>query len=237
MPRTLGYLDTVMTPKISILVPTRERPDRFKTMLDSLFNTVKNKDDVEILFCVDMDDTEITKYAPFKSDKVHMYVMEPQVISKSWNIIAKEAKGDILVMGNDDQVYVTPNWDAVLLREAAKYPDKIYCLWFNDNINGAKHCAFPMISRRWYETLGYFVPELFLFHYNDTWVYDIAKRIERAKYLGHVTVEHWHYGRDHSLYDKTYNKHRKEPEKDKVVFEKTEDVRKAEAAKLRKIMR
>ena len=84
-------------------------------------------------------------------------------VSKSWNEIAKLSLGDILIMGNDDQEYQTQYWDTTLEGEVNKYPDDIYCAWFEDKINGSKHCAFPIISRKWYDTVGYFAPIVFNF--------------------------------------------------------------------------
>ena len=103
--------------------------------------------------------------------------------------------GDILIMGNDDQEYQTQYWDTTLEGEVNKYPDDIYCAWFEDKINGPKHCAFPIISRKWYDTVGYFAPGVFNFGYNDTWVYDIAKRVGRTHFIPDVVVEHKHFSK------------------------------------------
>ena len=50
-------------------------------------------------------------------------------------------------------------------------------MWMDDRINRENHCAFPIVSRKWCETLGYFTPGVFHFGYNDTWVFDIAQRV------------------------------------------------------------
>ncbi len=63
--------------------------------------------------------------------------------------------GDVIIMGNDDLIYRTPEWDNILIKELSTIKDDIYCAWFDDGINGEKHCAFPIISRKWVETLGY----------------------------------------------------------------------------------
>jgi hypothetical protein len=121
------------------------------------------------------------------------------------------------------------------------YDDDIYCCWFEDLINGKSHCSFPIISKKWYETLGYFTPGVFHFGYNDTWVYDIAKRIDRCHFIPEVTVEHLHFSTGKVQMDSTYHRNRTEKRGnlyhlDKVIFDETSDQRAQAAEKLKKLM-
>jgi hypothetical protein len=77
-------------------------------------------------------------------------------------------------------------------------------MWMNDMINEDRHCAFPIVSRKWCDTLGYFTPGVFKFGYNDTWVYDIAKRLGRCHWISSVTAEHMHFNQGKSQKDDTY---------------------------------
>ena len=83
-------------------------------------------------------------------------------VSRSWNILASNCTGDILIMGNDDLIYKTQNWDGILVEQTKKFKDGIYLMWFDDGIKH-NHANFPIISRKWYETLGYFTPGCFNF--------------------------------------------------------------------------
>ena len=112
--------------------------------------------------------------------------MKRKVYLQSWNDLYAKSVGDILIMGNDDLVYRTSLWDLRIEKESERFEDEIYCMWMDDMINDDRHCAFPIVSRKWCETLGYFTPGVFEFGYNDTWVYDIAKRIGRCKWIGQV---------------------------------------------------
>ena len=93
-------------------------------------------------------------------------------------------------MATDAQLYGHEGWDTRLDAEILKFPDRIYCIWFNDGINGSGHCAFPIVSRRWYNTLGYFTPGIFDFLFNDTWIMAIAQLLGRVHYVDDVTVEY-----------------------------------------------
>ena len=201
---------------ISLLCPTRGRPDRVCVMLESIIKTTEKLENVEILFYIDSDDDKKDDYIasinnllnqynnPFK--RVLPHIGEPMSVSKSWNIIAKKCEGDILVMANDDEVWITKGWDRRLNEEADKFPDDIYCIYFDDGITHGKICAFPMVSRKWYETLGYFTPGIFKFLANDTWIEYIAMHIDRLHYVPDVLIEHRHYLHNKSEMDETYKR-------------------------------
>ena len=201
---------------ISLLCPTRGRPDRVCVMLESIIKTTEKLENVEILFYIDSDDDKKDDYIasinnllnqynnPFK--RVLPHIGEPMSISKSWNIIAEKCDGDILVMANDDEVWITKGWDRRLNEEADKFPDDIYCIYFDDGTMHGKGCAFPMISRKWYETLGYFTPGIFKFLVNDTWIEFIARYIDRLHYVPDILVEHRHHLYSKAEIDDTYKR-------------------------------
>ena len=166
---------------------------------------------------------------------------KPVSISNSWNTMAKISQGNVLIMGNDDLEYRTKHWDTLLSKELQQYTDQIYVAWMEDGINADKHCAFPIISRKWYKTLGYFAPGIFNFGYNDTWIYDIGKKINRCHYMPHIKAEHMHFSANKSVYDDTYARNRTQNRgnlyhKDKTIFEQTESQRQQDADKLKRVI-
>jgi glycosyl transferase/beta-hydroxylase protein BlmF len=202
---------------VSLLCPTRGRPAFAERLMESVARTAAQPKRVELLFYVDGDDPERAGYEAFAArltqgpialGRCTVFVGEPMSVSRSWNVLARQSVGDLLVMANDDQVYVDAGWDARLDAEVDAYPDGIFCMWFNDGINGGCHCAFPIVSRVWCETLGYFTPGIFEFLYNDTWVMDIAARVGRTHYIPDVLVEHRHFTAGKSEFDDTYRRHR-----------------------------
>ncbi len=184
--------------KISILCPSRWRAKAARRTAISIQSTAKNPERVEILFYVDSDDDQAPTYkALLEPLGCKVVVGEPMSVSKSWNILAKECSGDLLIMGNDDIRYRTDNWDEMLDKEVEAYPSEIFCMWFDDGVVRRNEianfgCAFPIISRKWYETLGYFTPGCFRFLYNDTWIADIANRVGCLHPLKSVLAFHHH---------------------------------------------
>ena len=236
---------------ISILTPTRNRPNNCERFIKSIYNTAKNPGNIELHFYVDNDDPSLEAYKSLakhcyeeynKFYKCEFEFGEPMSVSQSWNIIATKSTSYLLIMGNDDLIYRTPEWDTRLIQNLAiKYKqDPLWVSWFNDGINADRHCAFPIISREWYDTVGYFAPGCFNFGYNDTWVFDIAKRLDRTHYIPDILVEHMHFSKGKSDMDDTYARNRTQSKgnlyaKDKAIFnsDNQKNLRKENANEIR----
>lgn len=176
---------------ISLLCPTRGRPDRAMQFLESVLET--QTDDNEIIFGLQTDDLRLDEYpAEIKSRAI---IFEPSTTVYYWNQMAKVAKGEMLTLIADDVIMRTQGWDKRFHEEAAKYQDGIYLITTQDGRNHGDWPAqlptpHPTISRKWFETLGYFTfPGLF-HYYADTWNSSIARRLDRQINLYDVMWEH-----------------------------------------------
>ena len=229
---------------ISILTPTRNRPNNCDRFIKSLYETTQYTGTLELLFYVDSDDPAKDIYKEIEERwqnnfwRIEFVIGEPMSVSKSWNIIAEKSLGDIMIMGNDDLIYKTVRWDSKLMARLLELDNPYYLSWFNDGINGNRHCAFPVITREWYETLGYFSPGIFNFGYNDTWVYDIAKRVGKLNYMNEILVEHLHFSVGKSDMDDTYARNRTQEKgnlyrKDREIYERTVEDRIIAAEKIK----
>ncbi|MFH1868405.1 MAG: hypothetical protein ABH843_05495 [Candidatus Omnitrophota bacterium] len=233
---------------VSLLCPTRGRPKLAERLVKSVCRTAMAPERVEVLFYIDSDDETKDAYmALFKKKekafsrlmRCEIIVGEPMSISKSWNILAEKCKGDLLAMTNDDQVYVDYGWDHALDVEAAKFPDKIFCIWFDDGGFDKAYPCFPIVSRRWVEALGYFSLGIFRYGYLDTWIFDIATDIKRLHRIPYVLVEHVHYGYKKAIIDETHRR-RLNAEGDRLrdekLYEEMSGVREEAAEKLRQVI-
>ncbi|WP_146208972.1 hypothetical protein [Azospirillum sp. TSO22-1] len=211
--------------------------------MDSVAATASLRGRIEVLVYIDSDDPEVEGYrrtfAELASSghglgRVQAIIGPPRSVSISWNDLAAASRADVLMMANDDQVYVEAGWDCRLDACVAAYPDRIFCMWFNDGICGEEHCAFPIVSRRWCNKLGYFTPGIFEFIANDTWIMDLGRRVGRLHYIGDVLVEHRHFSVGKSMFDETYRRHREGEQeqrraRDMFVFERTAAIRERDA--------
>lgn len=235
---------------ISLLCPTRNRIANTKRLIQSLKDTTTHPERVELLFYVDEDDTALSQYIDLIKEKekalgrIEVVVGPAISVSQSWNTICKASTGTVLKMSNDDLVYRTKGWDIRAEEEVNKFPDEIYCMWFNDQLHRRRMCTFPILSRKWVDTVGYFTPGIFNFFYNDTWIHNIGKRIGREHYVDNVIVEHLHFTVRKSEFDETYKRAREAElvgkfmngHRDGNIFWDKEYMREEAAQKLRGVM-
>jgi len=235
--------------KISLLCPSRGRPNDMERLIKSVAATATKPSRVEILLYIDDDDPEKFNYLVAHKNltidpevgqllNVDMLVDEPLTTPLINNILADRAQGDVLLIANDDQVFVDKNWDVRIDEEAAKYPDDIYCMWFNDGRYQEKICTFPILSRKWVDTLGYIEPFLFE-HFNcDLWTWQIGQMIDRLHYIPDILVEHLHPDTGKAEADETTERNLKggRPDRDRTIFAKFERYRVLDASLLKDVI-
>ena len=186
------------TRQISLLMPTRGRIAGATTLIESAYRSAQYPELVEILSYVDEDDPEQGNYVQLFSSLERqlpgcslVLLNGPRIaLSRAWNMLAREGSGQILVVANDDQEFVSRGWDACLQRAVSCAPDGIYCAWFNDGAGNTAYGDFPIFSRRLFNSLGYFTPEFLQFQCNDQWAWDISARLGRLIHVADATVLH-----------------------------------------------
>jgi glycosyl transferase/beta-hydroxylase protein BlmF len=228
--------------KVSILCPTRGRPAGAIRLANSIHKTAKDKSCFEVWFYVDNDDPKRAEYeekiGKARNSQVRLVVGPRESVSRTWNVIAKHCTGDVLMMGNDDLVFRTEGWDTILEHYIKQFKDDIYVAYFNDGINGKNLATFPIVSRKWYETLGYFTPGVFMFLFNDVWIMDIGRRVGRLHYIPEVYAEHLHHSVGKMEADDTTREARQNNMHviDRQIYDEMANVRENHANKIRNVM-
>ena len=98
---------------ISILCPTRGRPENVIRKVRSILSTSERPDLVEIIFYVDNDDVSFPKTI-LKNGNV-IVVNGPRMwLSILQNVLYSYPKGEILMYTGDDVVFETKNWDKII---------------------------------------------------------------------------------------------------------------------------
>lgn len=175
---------------ISLLAPTRNRRQGLAEMWQSAQATATDPDDLELVIYTDDGDDA---YQGLQLVGSIVQITGPRIVlSEMWNECAAKAHGDILWHGADDIRFRTPAWDLAVLNAFERHPDGIVLAHGRDGVHDAELATHGFISRRWYETIGYFVPPYFVSDYNDSWLTDVADRIDRRVFLPGVYTEHMH---------------------------------------------
>ena len=198
---------------ISLLCPSRSRPEKAKRMCESAFKNSGCK--IDIKFFLNYDDPFLEKYKQFLQPSE--YVIGPhQSPVHSWNLMAQNVEHDILFLVGDDSQFITENWGLKVLNAFDQYLDKIVCVYPKPQFPQYPNPHF-CLHKNWINELGYFIPPMFYLHYVDTWIAHIAKRINRFHCIQdfEMPVE-LIYDEVHNSYEKTWLH-----QKDKWIWEKT----------------
>jgi hypothetical protein len=192
---------------ISFLVPTRGRPALVERLFTSLTKMTSRLGRVEVILYVDEDDVE--SHHLVSEDMAVTRIIGPRMSMGSYNTAClAKARGDIIILANDDMVMRTPGWDDRIAQVAAAFADGIYLAYCNDLFK-KNVCTFPIISRRTCELLVEPYPAAYQGAFIDTHLWDLFKRVQHAgfdriRYLHDVVFEHLHFRTGKAVRDATY---------------------------------
>lgn len=223
---------------IAILCPTRGRPEQAKRMKDSV------GDKAYIYFAGSLEDRQ--SYVdlmgnPFTSGYHYVVMPENLPTAHKWNSLAdwlvKESlTNHLFMLGADDIVFETPEWDKALIDHYNALENKIhvYALQDSRDVDGTPHV---IVTRGYIEAMGYFVPPIFLHWFVDSWTVEIAKANGCFTHLRDFTLRH-DKPSDQGKPDETHSRIRQWGwhERDKWVAEKMAHVLEGEKGRLRKCM-
>lgn len=190
----------------SFLLPTRGRPERLVQSIQSIHMRnadVKRWNDVpnyEILFRVDVDDTPTRILVmDWVNDPFYHVTLGPRHrgyldLHLMVNQLAARARGEFLVLWNDDALMVTENWDDVLKQHLSD-PPRIY----HPTSEGTTRNIFPIVRRSVYEAMGRFSESAL----NDFYVWTLAKRLGINTPIA-IDVKHDHPQVGGTTVDQTY---------------------------------
>jgi len=193
---------------ISIIAPTRKRPQNVIRFVDSIINTVSNVQNVELLVYIDDDDEESIPALQYAAERLNVNAVQGNKLigSQMYNELGKLAQGDIFFFGADDIVFKTPQWDVIVEQEFAKYEDRILFVYGEDGFQRGRIGTHGFIHRYWVELVGYVLPPKLASAYTDEWITDLAERIGRKCYMPNLIIEHIHPAVGKAPQDETYQK-------------------------------
>jgi len=179
--------------QISILLPSRHRPDSLFRLFKSINSTAFALSYLEVLVYLDNDD-ELTKEEHFVQFSFVKFFRGPRVwMSLAQNFLYMNSKGGILMAASDDFIFRTPHWDSKVRDEFSRTEGKPLLLFGNDMGKYAgKLSTHFFLNRTWPEKLGYWVPV----QRNglwDLWIYELASGLSCIRYDKELIFEHAHF--------------------------------------------
>jgi hypothetical protein len=93
-----------------------------------------------------------------------------------WTALGRTA--EVYMIANDDVRFETNGWDEILRAEVAKYPDGILLACPYDPVAPAI-ATFPILGWGWLNTMGRVYAGYFHYWYDDKWVDQIGRMVDR----------------------------------------------------------
>jgi glycosyltransferase involved in cell wall biosynthesis len=191
---------------ISILLPTRRRPDNLKRLIESLNYTTSDKDTVELVIRYDADD-ELTRAALSELDWQRLTVQQlpkPEQYGSLWNEAYASATGEIIMICGDDIIFRTHGWNKIVEHEMSRWPDGVVIVFGQDGIQDWNIATHPFIHRKWIETVGYIGGSKKFNLHIDEWFNNISDNIGRRVYQPQIFTEHMHPSVGKATMDEVY---------------------------------
>jgi hypothetical protein len=176
---------------ISVLCPTRHRPDNVRRLVTSATATAVGQP--QFVFYLDSDDI----LSPWVLDDLAAdYDIAARVaprfqvpMSDMWNRCTELAAHDLLMFVDDEAVFHTPGWDQRVADTIAGYPDRAVLVHADDTIHGDVLAAYFFVHRTWVDIFGHLTPRQFTYGYADVWCSEVAAAAGRKVYLPDVVIE------------------------------------------------
>jgi hypothetical protein len=229
--------------RIAVMTPTRQRAAQCLNHVQSIITRAFDKENLIIHIWLDENDPELDDYKTYLregpyAEWIATHIGPQQPLGKCWNHMAlMDKKSEIFFMGNDDWFMQTHGWDQIVRQWDAMppYNDGIYVFYPHDNNDGK--CTFPIVSKKWIETTGYFVPEIFEFLANDTYLEKVGRMLDRLSLIS-VEIDHRHFAFGKAEYDQTYKQHRASgaTKRDVKLLNESSDLIKSDVEKLKALL-
>jgi len=186
-----------MNRKISLLLPTRERPKLLNRLFQSLADHTLNLDQVEIILCLDDDDPTSQGIDDPRLNIVKLIGSRSTMGQYNTRCLDRSS-GDIIILLNDDLIVRTPGWDQIISDFVLSIPDGVFMAYPNDTETRGRMCTFPIMTRKTCEILSNPYPKEYGALYIDQHILDIFIRLKhlgknRMFYLENVIFEHNHF--------------------------------------------
>ena len=172
---------------ISILLPTRGKPESLKNVFGSIEETTKDKNSIDVSVYVDDDDVITRKY--INDDLFGNYGFEitwflgkrTRTMGEMLNTLREKCMTNpgIYTSAVDDYLFVTEHWDDIVREAFNSYPDRIALAYPEDPIAGPNQVTFGWVSAEWANVLGRYLTEFFPFWHDDSWLDQVAQMVQR----------------------------------------------------------
>lgn len=222
-----------MSYKISYILPSRSRPEKFFATLDNI-RDMSAKPDYQIIATLDTDDTSMSnvdvmsRLATYDNVLGHWGKSTGKVnaINRDVKFIPKDT--DIVILMSDDQKWTQWGFDEIIRIDMQKYfPDLDGVLHYSDGTPAANRLiTMSIMGYKYFSRFGFLYDPCYKNVYCDNHFTELSKKLNAYKFVPNVQLyEHKHPAWGTAPMDDLY-KRNEEPvsyHKDKEMYFKNLD--------------
>jgi len=194
-----------------IKFPSRARPDKFLSTLQSYASLCNHKSTTRFLITLDSDDASMIEkdkdIHAILSDIDHkiIYGTSTGKINAINRDMEQSGDWDILLLASDDMIPQVQGYDQII-REKMKqhYKDTDGVLWFNDGYTGNKLNTLVCMGHKYYNRFNYIYNPMYKSLFCDNEFMDVANQLNRQTYFDEVIIKHEHPANTGSGQDELY---------------------------------
>ena len=191
---------------ISVLVPSRGRPDKLISMIKSALATAANSNRIEFCVWIDDDDSSYDSLLNSSLDLPIKVLRGPRaLLNMMYNSLLIIARGNYFLWGGDDTQFRTNSWDQLLIEGINKFQDKVGVVYVNDlGKYNQIWATVGMVHRNWIDSFGYLFSPHMRDNGADGWITDVARQVNRCTFFDDVIIEHMQHRQGKAETDATY---------------------------------
>lgn len=156
--------------KISVIIPSRGRPQELIAALHSLHNTESGSNQVAYGVVCDSDDQETIGTCKLLQTKMPLsyYVQERNPsLGGMVNKMAEFMPADVYCSLIDDCLCITKSWDRIIADAVTENPKGV---WWWTPLEDAQPYLLAIVSEQWREAAGQIFTDYFPYWYDDIWL-------------------------------------------------------------------
>lgn len=177
-----------MVPLISIIHPSRSRPEMAKATIENWLGKAYDPRSIEYILCIDDNDPSMMEYTKQIKLPIVINVGDSRNAIQAINRGAKRSDGNLIVVVSDD--FDCPiHWDKLLL-DALE--GKEYYVVKTQDGQQDWIITFPIMDRKYYERFGYVYHPGYQHMFSDTEMTHVSEIIGKKISLD-IVFPHKHY--------------------------------------------
>jgi hypothetical protein len=190
--------------KLLIKFPTRNRKNKFFTVLKQYQRLCEDIENTFFLITLDNDDDEMNSpevadiFTTFKNIK-YVYGNSISKIHAVNRDIETVDEWDIVLLASDDMTPKVKGYDNIIRNKMKEhYPDTDGVLWFNDGHQGNNLNTLCILGKKYYERFNYIYHPEYKSVWSDNEFMLVGNILKKQTYFDEVIIEHehpdWGYG-------------------------------------------